>query len=185
MLRGKGIFGCVCISFRSDTYRTSILSTIQNGVDVAEAEPVRKMSGCIKMGLFELLNSDWLIRCLKSQTAMMKLTVVSHFKVLSSIPKSYPQVIQIRAWVRCRPTHQVVRYRPLSRKRQCSRESRPKTHLVVMCATSKCTLRCPFRNLRVTNVTFIVTYYTLPPIESSDSFWMTRSQRSRRRDKGL
>ena len=25
----------------------------------------------------------------------------------------------------------------------------------------------------------------LPPIESPDSFWMTRSQRSRRRDKGL
>ena len=35
------------------------------------------------------------------------------------------------------------------------------------------------------NVMFIVTYYTLPPIESSDSFWMTRSQRSRRRDKSL
>ena len=39
--------------------------------------------------------------------------------------------------------------------------------------------------LRVTNVIFIVTYYTLPPIESSPSFWMTRSQRSRRRDKHL
>ena len=35
------------------------------------------------------------------------------------------------------------------------------------------------------NVMFIVTYYTSPPIESSDSFWMTRSQRSRRRDKSL
>ena len=43
----------------------------------------------------------------------------------------------------------------------------------------------PFQNLRVTNVIFIVMYYTLPPIESSPSFWMTRSQRSRRRDKGL
>ena len=31
----------------------------------------------------------------------------------------------------------------------------------------------------------IVTYYTLVPIESPDSFWMTRSQRSRRRNKGL
>ena len=28
-------------------------------------------------------------------------------------------------------------------------------------------------------------YYTLPRIESSPSFWMTRLQRSRRRDKGL
>ena len=32
---------------------------------------------------------------------------------------------------------------------------------------------------------FIVTYYTLPPLESPDSFWMTRSQRSNCRDKGL
>ena len=30
-----------------------------------------------------------------------------------------------------------------------------------------------------------MTYYTLPPLESPDSSWMTRSQRSRRRDKGL
>ena len=50
--------------------------------------------------------------------------------------------------------------------------------------TSQCKLRSTFRNLRVTNVIFIVTYYTLPPLESPDSFWMTRSQRSRRRDKG-
>ena len=35
------------------------------------------------------------------------------------------------------------------------------------------------------NVMFIVTYYTSPRKESSDSFWMTRSQRSRRRDKSL
>ena len=62
---------------------------------------------------------------------------------------------------------------------------RPNTHLVVMNSASQCTLRCPFRNVRVTNVISIMTYYTLPPRESSDSFWMTRSQRSRRRDKGL
>ena len=54
-----------------------------------------------------------------------------------------------------------------------------------MCTTSQCRLRYPFQNLRVTNVIFIVTYYPLPPIESSPSFWMTRSQRSRLRDKGL
>ena len=62
---------------------------------------------------------------------------------------------------------------------------RQTTRLVVMCTMSQCRLRYPYRNLRVTNVNFIVTYYTLPPIESSDSFWMTRSQRSKRRDKGL
>ena len=62
---------------------------------------------------------------------------------------------------------------------------RPNTHLVVMRTTSQCKLRCPFRNLRITNVIFIVTYYTLPPLESTYSFWMTRSLRSRRRNKGL
>ena len=52
-------------------------------------------------------------------------------------------------------------------------------------STSQCELRSTFPNLRVTNVIRIVTYYTLPPLESPDSSWMTRSQRSRRRDKGL
>ena len=49
-----------------------------------------------------------------------------------------------------------------------------------ICNTSQCKLRSTFRNLRVTNVICIVTYYTLPPLESPDSFWMTRSQRFRR-----
>ena len=62
---------------------------------------------------------------------------------------------------------------------------RQDTHLVVMCTMSQCKLRCPIRNVLVTNAICIVAYYTLPPIESPDSFWMTRSQRSRRRDKGL
>ena len=55
----------------------------------------------------------------------------------------------------------------------------------VMCSTSQCELRSKFPNLRVTNVIRIVTYYTLPPLESPDSSWMTRSQRSRRRDKDI
>ena len=55
----------------------------------------------------------------------------------------------------------------------------------VKCSTSQCELRSTFPNLRVTNVIRIVTYYTLPPLESPTSSWMTRSQRSRRRDKGL
>ena len=59
----------------------------------------------------------------------------------------------------------------------------------VKCSTSQCELRSTFPNnninLRVTNVIRIVTYYTLHPLESPDSSWMTRSQRSRRRDKGL
>ena len=59
------------------------------------------------------------------------------------------------------------------------------TLMGVMCSTSQCELRSTFPNLRVMNVIRIVTYYTLPPLESPDSSWMTRSQRSRRRDKGL
>ena len=55
----------------------------------------------------------------------------------------------------------------------------------VMCSTSQCELRSTFPNLRVTNVIRIVTFYTLPPLESPTSSWVTRSQRSRRRDKGL
>ena len=55
----------------------------------------------------------------------------------------------------------------------------------VMCSTSQCELRSTFPNVRVTNVIRIVTFYTLPPLESPTSSWMTRSQRSRRRDKGL
>ena len=51
-----------------------------------------------------------------------------------------------------------------------------------MCSTSQCELRSTFPNVRVTNIIHIVTYYTLPWIESPTSSWMTRSQRSRRRD---
>ena len=58
-------------------------------------------------------------------------------------------------------------------------ESSTWTLTVVMCNTSQCKLRSTFRNLRVTNVICIVTYYTLSPLESPDSFWMTRTQRSR------
>ena len=59
------------------------------------------------------------------------------------------------------------------------------TLMGAMCSTSQCELRSTFPNLRVTNVIRIVTFYTLPPLESPTSSWMTRSQRSRRRDKGL
>ena len=57
------------------------------------------------------------------------------------------------------------------------------TLTVVMCNMSQCKLRSTCRNVRVTNVICIVTYYTLPPLESPDSFWMTRSQRYRHRIK--
>ena len=59
------------------------------------------------------------------------------------------------------------------------------TLMWVVCSMSQCELRSTFPNVRVTNVIRIVTYYTLPPVESPDSSWMTRSQRTRRRDKDL
>ena len=41
-----------------------------------------------------------------------------------------------------------------------------------MCKTSQCELRSLRVNSGMLNVIRIVTYYTLPPLESSDSFWI-------------
>ena len=42
----------------------------------------------------------------------------------------------------------------------------------VMCNTSQCELRSLRVNSGMLNVIRIVTYYTLPPLESPDSFWI-------------
>ena len=42
----------------------------------------------------------------------------------------------------------------------------------VMCNTSQCELRLLRVNSGMLNVIRIVTYYTLPPLESPDSFWI-------------
>ena len=42
----------------------------------------------------------------------------------------------------------------------------------VMCITSQCELRSLRVNSGMLNVIRIVTYYTLPPLESPDSFWI-------------
>ena len=73
----------------------------------------------------------------------------------------------------------------LYRENAIAIESEARDPKVVMCNTSQCKLRSPFRNLRVMNIICIVTHYTIPPFGSLDSFWIMRSQRSRRRDKGL
>ena len=41
-----------------------------------------------------------------------------------------------------------------------------------MCKTSQCELRSLRVNSGMVNVIRIVTYYTLPPLESPDSFWI-------------
>ena len=41
-----------------------------------------------------------------------------------------------------------------------------------MCNTSQCELRSLRANSGMLNVIRIVTYYTLPPLESPDSFWI-------------
>ena len=46
------------------------------------------------------------------------------------------------------------------------------TLMGVMCNTSQCELRSLRVNLGMLNVIRIVTYYTLPPLESPDSFWI-------------
>ena len=123
-------FGCVFIIFGSHLYHTSIPNTksrrcrrtrtsehklafVRYAVHFQYTLLYR--SRCIEMGLFQLLNSVWLIHRLKSQIAMMKLigdyfgfNGVS-FKLLSSIPKLYPQVFLNRTRVRFRL--QLVRFR--------------------------------------------------------------------------
>ena len=42
----------------------------------------------------------------------------------------------------------------------------------LMCNTSQCELRSLRVNSGMLNVIRIVTYYTLPPLESPDSFWI-------------
>ena len=46
------------------------------------------------------------------------------------------------------------------------------TLMGVMCNTSQCELRSLRVNSGMLNVIRIVTYYTLPPLESPDSFWI-------------
>ena len=56
---------------------------------------------------------------------------------------------------------------------------RQNTHFVVMCNTSQCKLRWKFRNLCVTNVICIVTYYTLPPMSIYRDVWIAAVASSR------
>ena len=80
---------------------------------------------------------------------------------------------------------EVPLYRPLSRRLCCiglyrdvwiaaiaSSRTRLATLTGVMCNTSQCELRSLRVNAGMLNVIRIVTYYTLPPLESPDSFWI-------------
>ena len=53
-----------------------------------------------------------------------------------------------------------------------SSRTRLATLMGVMCKTSQCELRSLRVNSGMLNVIRIVTYYTLPPLESPDSFWI-------------
>ena len=66
-----------------------------------------------------------------------------------------------------------IQHRPLSRKRHCNPERFWRLFNIPEFMRNERNSHCDVR------------YYTLPPLESPDSSWMTRSQRSRRRDKGL
>ena len=122
-------FGCVFIIFGSDTYRKSFPNTefricrrsrtSEHKVGFSRCAVqfhyiLLHMSRSIKIGLFELLNSVWLIHCLKSQIAMTKLTgryvvlIVSFQKNCQKFLNRTPLVFQIRTGVRF--THQVVRF---------------------------------------------------------------------------
>ena len=81
-------FGCVFIIVGSHTYHTSIPNTKSRTCRRTRTSEHKLafvrcavqfhyillyMSSCIKMGLFQLFNIVWLIHCLKSQIAMIKL----------------------------------------------------------------------------------------------------------------
>ena len=51
-------------------------------------------------------------------------------------------------------------------------EARAKPGNQLVCNTSQCELRSLLLNSGMLNVVRIVTYYTLPPLESPDSFWI-------------
>ena len=53
-----------------------------------------------------------------------------------------------------------------------SSRTRLATLMGVMCKTSQCELRSLRVNSGMLNVILIVTYYTLPPLESPDTFWI-------------
>ena len=70
------------------------------------------------------------------------------------------------------------KYRPIGLYRDvwiaaiASSRMRLATLTGAMCKTSQCELRSLRVNSGMLNVIRIVTYYTLPPLESSDSFWI-------------
>ena len=63
-------------------------------------------------------------------------------------------------------------YRDVSIAAIASSRTRLATLTGAMCKTSQCELRSLRVNSGMLNVIRIVTYYTLPPLESPDSFWI-------------
>ena len=71
--------------------------------------------------------------------------------------------------------YMITSNRPLSRRLdRCDRVIRTRlaTLTGVKCSTSQCELRSLRVNSGMLNVIRIVTYYTLPPLESPYSFWI-------------
>ena len=99
-----------------------------------------------------------------------------------NLPRIWGRLTHVK---RCHITYNTQNNKAFIANTPLQSRTRSATLTGAMCSTSQCELRSTFPNLRVTNVIHIVTYYTLPRIESPTSSWMTRSQRSRRRDKGL
>ena len=69
-------------------------------------------------------------------------------------------------------THGIGLYRDVWIAAIASSRTRLATLTGAMCKTSQCELRSLHVNSGMLNVIRIVTYYTLPPLESPDSFWI-------------
>ena len=81
--------------------------------------------------------------------------------------------IRIRAIESAHPDSVVIGlYRDVWIAAITSSRTRLATLTGAMCKTSQCELRSLRVNSGMLNVIRIVTYYTLPPLESPDSFWI-------------
>ena len=80
--------------------------------------------------------------------------------------------VEINPGTLCSCTEAIGLYRDVWIAAIASSRTSLATLMGVMCNTSQCELRSLRVNSAMLNIIRIVTYYTLPPLESPDSFWI-------------
>ena len=90
-----------------------------------------------------------------------------------NVPCKYVQIYIRVFYLTCQSiTSAIGLYRDVWIAAIASSRTRLATLTGAMCKTSQCELRSLRVNSGMLNVIRIVTYYTLPPLESPDSFWI-------------